>query len=229
MHYLRISPNLAVHASAYCTPSTSDPQYLLIISFLRHSFFEDLYLPLPVHAKATNDNVHDHPPTPTGANTDKTALLMHKHFDVPMSFFLEQDHYVAHTTTGNITYFRRNEEGNTNSLSKSVLCILSAKFTGTCLSSDGYYQFCSEYHTDKPGYVWFSLGFEPQNRASCYVIFKAPAVTKRLLLECAEGTNWRRLTLPFTIDAFLLNDCIMQMSFQINDQRRKLLDIVRFV
>jgi hypothetical protein len=47
-----------------------------------------------------------------------TALLMHKHFGVPMMFFLDRQPYISERTIGNVSFIRRNKEGMELSLGR---------------------------------------------------------------------------------------------------------------
>jgi hypothetical protein len=93
------------HCFVSCTlPVCED----ILIFNLYLSFVEELYLPPPVNS----------PARPMNPRVPVTPLLMHKHFGVPMLFFLDRQPYISERTIGNVSFIRRNKEGMEVSLGR---------------------------------------------------------------------------------------------------------------
>lgn len=177
------------------------------------SFVKSLYLPQNNNDASINDN---------------TALLMHKHLGVPMLFFRDQAPVSTYLTIGNAMFVRRDDAGKQVRLGEDALRfdltqIIQSLFNNTL---DGYYQFCSERDKRSPTHTWFSYSSEPWSKVSSYVIHQCPANTEKLILQCAKGSNPLILARPFSVDAFLLNDMVMDINFMLIQPRATLLSIV---
>lgn len=151
---------------------------------------------------------------------------MHKHLGVPMLFFRDQAPVATYLTIGNAMFVRRDDAGKQVRLGEHTSAFYSISNIQSLSAADGYYQFCSERDNRDPTHTWFSYSSEPRSQACNYIIHQCPANTEKLILQCARGSNPLLLARPFAVDAFLLNDMVMDINFMIIQPRATLLAIV---
>ncbi|KDR71301.1 hypothetical protein GALMADRAFT_159511 [Galerina marginata CBS 339.88] len=123
---------------------------------------------------------------------DATALLFHRHFGIPMLFLRDLIPVTYLRTLGNARFVRKNKEGKK-------------------ISIDGYYQLSANYMEDRFSYTWFSQSLQ-KGKTSNYFIHGCPTETRRLIMECANGSTPLGLARSFSIDAFLINDTVTRMN-----------------